>query len=212
MYVSCNLCILCGQKEHSPPCQSSPHCINCDGPHGSNSRDCPKFQMEREVQKIRATYKMSFPEAQRRYQAHHPVYFSRNFVSVLKSSKSTTTSYRTRRLPRRSVNCQITLTSIIGDQDKHPHLLKIITPTVKPTAEPQGAEPSSSSALFSTDNLTSACSCERPPRRTTYQPNRLARVHVPNRDPLLGTQQLVVTLLIVTQMIRRALRVAHVRS
>ena len=59
------ICVPCGEKAHSPPCQFSPHCINCDGPHGSNSRDCPKFQMEWEIQKIRATDKVSFLEARR---------------------------------------------------------------------------------------------------------------------------------------------------
>ena len=48
--------VSCSEKAHSPPCQSSPHCINCDGPHVSNSRDCPKFQMEREIQKIRCNF------------------------------------------------------------------------------------------------------------------------------------------------------------
>ena len=57
------ICVSCGQKAHSPPCQSSPDCINCDGPHGSSSLDCPKFHMERVIQKIRATDKVSFPEA-----------------------------------------------------------------------------------------------------------------------------------------------------
>ena len=37
------ICVSCAEKAHSPPCQSSPYCINCDGPHGSNSCDCPKF-------------------------------------------------------------------------------------------------------------------------------------------------------------------------
>ena len=156
------ICVSCGQKAHSPPCQSSPHCINCDDPHGSNSCDCPKFQMEREIQKIRATDKVSFLEARHCYQAQHPVYFSHSFVSVLKSSNSTTSSSQTARPPRHSVHCQVTLTSLIGDQDKHPQILKIITPTVQPTAEP-----SSSSALSSTDLPTSARSSERPPRRTT---------------------------------------------
>ena len=41
------ICVSCGQKAHSLSCQSSPHCINCNGPHGSNSRECQKFQMER---------------------------------------------------------------------------------------------------------------------------------------------------------------------
>ena len=46
------ICVSCGHKAHSPPCQSSPHCVNCNGPHGSDSRDCTKFHMEREIQRL----------------------------------------------------------------------------------------------------------------------------------------------------------------
>ena len=152
------ICVSCGQKAHSPPCQSSPHCVNCDGPHDSNSCDCPKFQMEREIQKIGATDKVSFPEAWRHYQAQYPVDFSQSFVSVLNSSNNTSSSSQTTRPPRRSVHCQVSLSKLLSDQDKSPQLLKTITPTIKPKAELQGAEPSFSSALFSKDLPTSASS------------------------------------------------------
>ena len=89
------ICVSWGEEEHSPPCQSSPYYINCDDPHGSNFRDCPKFQIEREIQKIRATDKVSFPEAWHCYQAQHPVDFSQSFVSVLNSSNSTSSSSQT---------------------------------------------------------------------------------------------------------------------
>ena len=109
------------------------------------------------------------------YQAQYPVDFSRSFFSVLKSSNTTTSSSQTTRPPRRSVYCQVSLVKLVGDQDKHPQLLKIITPTVQPAAEPQGAEPSSSSALSSTDLPTSSSSSERPPRRTTSPSARSSR-------------------------------------
>ena len=87
-------------------------------------------------------------------------------VSVLKPSNSTSSSSETRQPTRRSVHYQDTLTSLIGDQDKIPQLLKIIL-TVKPTSDPQSADPSSSSALSSKDHPTSASSSERSPRRTS---------------------------------------------
>ena len=182
--MSHSICVSCGQKAYSPPCQSSPHCINCDGPHGSNSRDCPKFQMERKVQKIRATDKLSFSEPRHRYQ----VDFSRSFVSVFKSPSSTTSSSKTMRPPRHSVHCQVTLTSLIGYQDNHPQLLKIITPTVQPTTS------------LKVQNLVLLLHCllqiSRPPLvhligplvgQPLHLPNLLATDHIPHRDPLLGT-------------------------
>ena len=99
------ICVSCGQKAHSPPCQSSPHCINCDGPHDSNSRHCLKFHMGRVIQKIRSTDKVSFPEGRHRYHIQHPVDFSRSFFSVLKSSNSTSSS-QTMWCIRRSVDCR----------------------------------------------------------------------------------------------------------
>ena len=204
------ICISCGQKAHSPPCQSSPHCINCDGPQCSNSHDCPKFQMEREIQKISATDKVSFADARRFYQSQHLVNFSRSFVSVLKSSNSSS-YFQTTRPTRHSVHFQDTLTSLIGDQDESPQLLKIITPTVKPTAKPPGAEPSSS-ALSSIDLPTSTSSSETPlEEQPLHLATLLARDYFTNHDLQLGTHQLLVTLL-VTQTIRRELMVAQVRS
>ena len=132
---------ICCQKARSLPCKSSSH-----GPHHSNSRDCPKFQMESEIQKIRSTDEVSFPEAQCRYQAQYPVNFSPIFVSVLKSSDSATSSFQTIQLNHHSVHCQVTLATFMGDLDRSPQLLKTINPTVKPKAEPQGTEHSSSSA------------------------------------------------------------------
>ena len=77
-----------------------------DGNHGSNSRGCPKFQVEREVQTISATDKVSFLEAGNRYRAQHLVDLSRSFVSVLMSSKSTTTCSETVRSYHSKVLCQ----------------------------------------------------------------------------------------------------------
>ena len=56
--MSQTICLSYIQKARSPPCHSSPCCINYDGPHGSISEDCLKFQIEREIQKIRATDKV----------------------------------------------------------------------------------------------------------------------------------------------------------
>ena len=163
------ICVYCGQKAHCPPCQSSPHCIDCDDPHGSNSRDCPKFRMEREIQKIRVTDKVSFLKARHHYQAQLPVNYSWSSVSVLKSSSSTSSSSQTTQPTQHSVHCQVSLFKLLNDKDKSPQLLRILTPIVKPTAEPQGAERSSSSALSSKDLTpsTSTSSSEGSPRRTT---------------------------------------------
>ena len=110
------------------------------------------------------------------------------------------------------VRCQVSLVKRVIDQDENQQLLKIITPIVKPTAERQGAEPSSSSALSSTDLPTSASSSERPPRRTTSPSAKSSHQGSRSKSRSTVGKQLLVTLLLVTQTIRQALMVAQVRS
>ena len=142
--ISQAICVSCDQKAHSPPCHSSLCCVNCDGPHGSNSRDCPKLQMEKEIQNIRATDNVSFPDTRCCYQAQHSVDSSHSVVSFIKSSNIISSSSQTIQPSRRSVLCHVSLVKLIVDQDKSLQLLKTITPTVKPKAMSQGAEPSPS--------------------------------------------------------------------
>ena len=180
-------CVSCGEKTHSNPCQSAPHSIKCDGRYGSNSRPWPKFQMEREIQKSRATDKVSLPETLCRYQAQPQVDFSRSFVSVFKSYNNTSSSPQTTRSTR-SVHCLVSLVKLVGDQDKYPQLLKIITPNVKPTAEPQGTEPASSPPLSSTDPPTSASSSERYPRTNSLSATSARQAsRSKNRSPVGST-------------------------
>ena len=94
-YIFQAICVSCGQKAQSSLPFFATQWVNCDGPHGSNSWDCIKFLMEREIQKIRVTDKVSLPEAWHRNQAQHLVDFSWSFVSVLKFTNSTSSSSQT---------------------------------------------------------------------------------------------------------------------
>ncbi len=59
------------------PCDKPPHCVNCEGDHPAND-SVPRFS-GKEIQKIRVTEKVSFPEAKRRFQIRNPVDLSRSF-------------------------------------------------------------------------------------------------------------------------------------
>mgnify|MGYP007063908166 CR=1 FL=1 len=74
---------------HSPSqCQTSPQCINYNGLHSFNSRECPKLIMVREIQKIWATERVSLPEACYKHQTQHPIGFSHSFPEIVKPSNA----------------------------------------------------------------------------------------------------------------------------
>jgi len=47
------------------PCQQTPICVNCDQNHAAFDRRCPKWILEKEVQRIKTTQNISFPQARR---------------------------------------------------------------------------------------------------------------------------------------------------
>lgn len=80
-------CSLCSLPDHSfETCTSAPKCINCLGPHSSNSKSCPSWQKEREIQKIKVLNKVSYPEARRIVLANQPPNLSVPYSTVLKQN------------------------------------------------------------------------------------------------------------------------------
>ena len=56
----------CGKPFHSDdPCIDPIKCINCSGQHSTRSRDCPIYKQEAAIQKVKATQKISYPEAKK---------------------------------------------------------------------------------------------------------------------------------------------------
>lgn len=58
-----NVCVKCGQSAHDDDCQ--PRCINCEGRHAANSKECPRWRLESAIQRVRAERKVSFGEAKK---------------------------------------------------------------------------------------------------------------------------------------------------
>ncbi len=57
-------CEKCGKEDHVvADCKEALHCVNCDGSHPSNSKTCPKWIEEKEIQKIKVTGNMSYAKA-----------------------------------------------------------------------------------------------------------------------------------------------------
>ena len=56
-------CTGCGKDKHEGQCEGSKLCSNCNGPHASSAKDCPVWQKEKEIQRVRIEKCISFPEA-----------------------------------------------------------------------------------------------------------------------------------------------------
>ena len=57
-------CEKCGQEGHtSETCEESPRCCNCQGSHPANSKSCPKWVEEKQIQKLKALNNITYKEA-----------------------------------------------------------------------------------------------------------------------------------------------------
>ena len=59
------VCTKCGQEDHtdSQECKNETKCVNCQGKHASNDKECPKWKEEKEIQRIKAERGISYTEA-----------------------------------------------------------------------------------------------------------------------------------------------------
>ena len=83
--------------EHCQPgqCQRPAKCANCSGDHSANSKDCPQWEKEKKILKIKCEQNISFPEARKQYK---PFYQARTYASAVKPgtcNKSTETDNKT---------------------------------------------------------------------------------------------------------------------
>ena len=77
------LCINCGMPEHCPSgqCQIPAKCVNCSGDHPANSKECPQWEKEKKILKIKYEQNISFPEARKQYEQF---YQARTYASAVK--------------------------------------------------------------------------------------------------------------------------------
>ena len=63
-------CQVCSAEGHdSRDCKETKKCRNCEGSHPSNSKECPAWQKEKQIVKIKTDEDISYPEARRRCEA-----------------------------------------------------------------------------------------------------------------------------------------------
>ncbi|GFX39904.1 putative RNA-directed DNA polymerase from transposon X-element [Trichonephila clavipes] len=61
--LTCSRCASVGHA--STDCSLEPKCINCLQPHSSDSKICPKWKIEKQLQEIKTTKNISYPEARK---------------------------------------------------------------------------------------------------------------------------------------------------
>lgn len=90
-------CAKCGCKEHSSEqCTSKACCINCGGDHPAYFKSCPKWQLEKEIQRLRVVNNLSYPDARKQAEAILPPRPKDSYASV---AKKTTCSAQTQTDP-----------------------------------------------------------------------------------------------------------------
>ena len=88
------VCCNCGEPEHCAPsgvCDKPAKCVNCSGNHPANSKQCPQWEKEKKILKIKCENNLSFPDARKQYKQF---YTGQTYASAVKPgtcNKSTQT-------------------------------------------------------------------------------------------------------------------------
>ena len=100
-------CTGCGKDKHEGQCEGPKLCSNCNGPHASSAKDCPVWQKEKEIQRVRVEERISFPEARQLVEVKMP--------TVISGGKTYAAAASTRR-ESKSVQCQTSLTWVFSER------------------------------------------------------------------------------------------------
>ena len=92
------VCCNCGEPEHCAPsgvCDKPAKYVNCSGDHPANSKQCPQWEKEKKIIKIKCENYLSFPDARKQYEQF---YTGQTYASAVKPgtcNKSTQTENKT---------------------------------------------------------------------------------------------------------------------
>ena len=88
------VCCSCGEPEHCGPsgvCDKPAKCVNCSGDHPANSKQCPQWEKEKKILKIKCENNLPFPEARKQYEQFYTGQTSEGAVKPGTCNKSTQT-------------------------------------------------------------------------------------------------------------------------
>ena len=64
-------CSRCGQNHTNQNCKEEPSCVHCHQKHETSNPKCQRYLMEKKIQHVKFTEKISFPEARKRVEAEN---------------------------------------------------------------------------------------------------------------------------------------------
>ena len=99
-------CTGCGKDKHEGQCEGPKLCSNCNGPRASSAKDCPVWQKEKEIQRVRVEKRISFPEARQLVEAK---------MSTVITGGRTYAAAASTRGESKSVQCQTSLTWVFSE-------------------------------------------------------------------------------------------------
>ena len=90
------VCANCGMPEHCPSgqCQRPARCANCSGDHPANSKQCPTWEKEKKILKIKCEQNITFPEARKQFDQFNAVQTYASAVKPSTCNKQTQTEDR----------------------------------------------------------------------------------------------------------------------
>ena len=62
-------CSRCGQNHANQNCREEPFCVHCHQKHETSDRACQRYLLEKEIQRVKFTEKISFPEARKKVES-----------------------------------------------------------------------------------------------------------------------------------------------
>ena len=95
-YTVAAKCPSCGKDKHEGRSEGPKLFSNCNGLHASSVKDCPVWQKDKEIQRVRVVKRISFPEARQLVEAKKP--------NVVSGGKTYAAAASTRR-ESKSVEC-----------------------------------------------------------------------------------------------------------
>jgi hypothetical protein len=86
-------CNECGKDAHEgSECQGPKYCVNCEGKHQSSSKQCPRWKLEQDIQKVKTLERCSFADAKRKVMAALPDTSKTSYASAAASQPETSSA------------------------------------------------------------------------------------------------------------------------
>ena len=92
------VCSHCSETGHEDAgCTNTPRCANCQGGHPAFSKDCPTWRQEKEVQQLKHTLNITYPEARKQLQTCTTPKPNKSYAQAATNTSTTSIQTQTHR-------------------------------------------------------------------------------------------------------------------